>query len=787
MADGSATVQAFDSEGLMRERTDADGHTQHWRWGAFDLLQEHVDAAGHHTRYRYTDHGAGPTLAELTTASGRSWRWRHDAAGRLVEQIDTAGRRTLWQHDAVGRPITKTLPDGSRWHYRWDLGDRLESVDAPDVRHVYGYDDRDRLTLAQVWRVEGHPSQAWRCDSQLAFEYDEHDRLVTEIHRLGLDAEPRRLAHRYDGQGRRIARETPLGESRYTYDALDLLQELRTTHGLVHLARDAMGRETDRSSVPPGSPGGAAAAPAGQPHFHHRQAHDKLGRLVQQSVRAPSAHQPDTVQRRYHWQHQRLVGVDDARRGQLRWQLDAREQIVQASHQPAAQPLHSTLLRHPHHDEEAIRRHEPVADERYAYDAMGNLSAVGTPGATTALAHDADVVTRRGDDRYTWDARGRLASRTITRRGFRPQTWHYAWDGFDRLVGLTTPAGRRWRYVYDALGRRVAKELLSATPTGTAPTQARRRLRRAEYLWDGATVAVQWKLYADGSPSAQPAAASSSSARPSSAIAQEWHYEPGSFTPLAVLQARPDETRLFHVVSDPNGAPRELIGNDGDLVWAAQLDTWGHLLRAEVQDADRAHTTRFAAGYAAAANDPLIEVDLRFANQWADEESGLHYNLNRYYDPDLAGYLSQDPLGVAGGLRTHGYVHNPLTWIDPLGLAGCPYTFSRGSLRHILRRHSPHVGPPKQQPYASLKPAKQKGTLYPKEWSNRDIATSVQEVASNPMNQVLSSRPDFHGKVFEGTVTRNGVTQKLRVITDHYDPTIGGTGPGVITSGYPIK
>ena len=78
---------------------------------------------------------------------------------------------------------------------------------------------------------------------------------------------------------------------------------------------------------------------------------------------------------------------------------------------------------------------------------------------------------------------------------------------------------------------------------------------------------------------------------------------------------------------------------------------------------------RYLPGYQPAANEPEIEVELRFANQWADEESGLHYNLNRHYAPEVVQYASQDPLGPAGGLRTHRYVNNPLTWADPLELA----------------------------------------------------------------------------------------------------------------------
>jgi RHS repeat-associated protein len=81
---------------------------------------------------------------------------------------------------------------------------------------------------------------------------------------------------------------------------------------------------------------------------------------------------------------------------------------------------------------------------------------------------------------------------------------------------------------------------------------------------------------------------------------------------------------------------------------------------------------RLPRGYRTAANDPYIEVELRFQNQWEDPESGLYYNYQRYYDPDTGQYLSPDPIGLRGGLRPQGYVHNPVGWVDPWGLAGCP-------------------------------------------------------------------------------------------------------------------
>ncbi len=73
-----------------------------------------------------------------------------------------------------------------------------------------------------------------------------------------------------------------------------------------------------------------------------------------------------------------------------------------------------------------------------------------------------------------------------------------------------------------------------------------------------------------------------------------------------------------------------------------------------------------------AANDP-IECDLRYQGQIYDKETGLYYNRHRYYDTDSGQYLSPDPIGMAGGLRPQGYVHNPMDWVDPLGLTGAAH------------------------------------------------------------------------------------------------------------------
>jgi RHS repeat-associated protein len=67
-----------------------------------------------------------------------------------------------------------------------------------------------------------------------------------------------------------------------------------------------------------------------------------------------------------------------------------------------------------------------------------------------------------------------------------------------------------------------------------------------------------------------------------------------------------------------------------------------------------------------------VQQNLRFQGQYFDAETGLHYNRHRFYDPDCGRFISQDPIGLLGGINLYQYAPNPVTWIDPLGLTGTP-------------------------------------------------------------------------------------------------------------------
>ncbi|WP_437600230.1 RHS repeat-associated core domain-containing protein [Sorangium sp. So ce590] len=63
---------------------------------------------------------------------------------------------------------------------------------------------------------------------------------------------------------------------------------------------------------------------------------------------------------------------------------------------------------------------------------------------------------------------------------------------------------------------------------------------------------------------------------------------------------------------------------------------------------------------------------LRLPGQYADEETGLHYNWHRYYDPETGVYLSPEPIGLEGDIKPYAYVDNyPMEWVDADGLLRC--------------------------------------------------------------------------------------------------------------------
>ena len=89
--------------------------------------------------------------------------------------------------------------------------------------------------------------------------------------------------------------------------------------------------------------------------------------------------------------------------------------------------------------------------------------------------------------------------------------------------------------------------------------------------------------------------------------------------------------QLYYYHNDHLGTPQKLTDGAGQVVWSASYRPFGE--------------ASIRAGY--------VTQNLRFPGQYYDEESGLHYNYQRYYDPGTGRYLTSDPIGLQGGLNTY--------------------------------------------------------------------------------------------------------------------------------------
>jgi RHS repeat-associated protein len=105
---------------------------------------------------------------------------------------------------------------------------------------------------------------------------------------------------------------------------------------------------------------------------------------------------------------------------------------------------------------------------------------------------------------------------------------------------------------------------------------------------------------------------------------------------------------------DHQGTPRTVSDESQRIIWAWSSDAFGRLGPDQDPDGDSREFT----------------LNLRFPGQYYDEESGLHYNYFRNYDPEIGRYIESDPVGLEGGSNVFGYaLQNPLSFIDPMGLA----------------------------------------------------------------------------------------------------------------------
>ncbi|MER8183393.1 DUF6531 domain-containing protein [Kitasatospora sp. NPDC094015] len=592
---GQVTTTVWTPTGLPVSRSTPDGTTERWTYDDEGNPVGHHDRAGAVTAMEYGGFGVlaartGPDgaryqfaydselrLTEVTNPVGQRWQYGYDAAGRLVSETDFNGRTLAYIVDAVGRPVSRTNGAGQSVHYAYDAVGNLVSKNADGAVTTFTYDRVGRLVGA-----EGP-------DGRMEREYDELGRLTAE----SVDGRVSRFS--YDALGRRVDRRTPSQHvSSWTYDAVGNPLTLNSAGHQVAFAHDALGRELERRT-------GTSLVMA--------SVWDGADRLVEQSLARAGGLPLQRTRYSYRADDVPLSATDHRGRSR-RWDADAAGRVTAV---------------------------DSVSwSERYAYDPLGNVTSASWPGSDEAAHGDrvyqGTLIRSAGRVRYEHDLQGRMTVRRQATLSGRTSTWSYEWDAEDRLTAVTTPDGTRWRYRYDVLGRRTAKQRLEA--------DGQRVVEWTEFTWDG-TLLVEQTAHGPALPGPYTLTWDHDGLQP---VAQS---ERIGSAPADAGQAEVDR-RFFAIVTDLVGTPVQLLAPDGSTAWQARSSLWG--------------VTSYP-------KDSSTYTPLRFPGQYYDPESRLHYNLHRYYDPETARFASPDPLGLDADPNHHAFVSNPLVWVDPLGLA----------------------------------------------------------------------------------------------------------------------
>ncbi|HHK8843752.1 TPA: RHS repeat-associated core domain-containing protein, partial [Escherichia coli] len=363
---------------------------------------------------------------------------------------------------------------------------------------------------------------------------------------------------------------------------------------------------------------------------------------------------------------------------------------------------------------ESVRTLAPDLDIRipYATDPAGNRlpdpelhpDSTLTAWPDNRIAEDAHYV-------YHYDEYGRLTEKTDriptgVIRTDDERTHHYHYDSQHRLVFHTRiqhgePLVES-RYLYDPLGRRMAKRVWRRERDLTGWMSLSRKPEETWYGWDGDrlttvqtdTTRIQTvyqpgsfaplirietdngerekaqcrslaeKIQQEGSEDGHGVVFPAElvglldrlegeiRANCVSSESRQWLAQCGLTVERLAAQIEPvylPERKIHLYHCDHRGLPLALISEDGNTAWSAEYDEWGNQLNEE--------------------NPHHLHQPYRLPGQQYDKESGLYYNRNRYYDPLQGRYITQDPIGLEGGWSLYAYPLNPVNGIDPLGLS----------------------------------------------------------------------------------------------------------------------
>jgi RHS repeat-associated protein len=688
-AGDATTTFTYDANGALTSVTDADGVTVTYGYDDAHRLVDVADSLGEHIHY--TLDASGNRIKEET----------FDAKG-VSRQSLSRGYNTLGQlvsvTDGLGHVVFDATTSGS-----YDANGNLVSAkDALGTVQKSGYDGLDRV-VSSVANANGTDASS---SSTTKLSLDALDQVKSLTDPDGLVT-----SYGFDGLSNPVSLTSPdTGAQSSTFDtAGNALTQTDAKSTVASQGFDALGRRTSASYTD--STLNAA--------FHYDEASSVTGCGSSFSVGRLTRVVENAVTTVYCYDNQGRVTEQRQTQGTV---TDTTDYVYTKAGRLAAVASPSGLV------------------TEYARDAVGQITKVTvTPakgvattvvsaatylpfgpvasytlgnGQTIARSYDAnyrftDIVSPALSLHVARDAAGNIVA-LGNAAGASPATETYTYDPLYRLTGVKSASGALVEaYTYSKTGDRLTKTapgLATGTYGYQSGTHRLTTIGTGSRTYDAngsttgnASAGTAWGygysgrgqltvLQQAGTTVATYAydASAHRIAKTVGSATTRFAYGPGGLlgeygaasrdyvwmddTPVAVV----DGTTVAFVHADGLDTPRAVTDASGTVLWswAYQGNPFG----------EQAPTS--TSGYV---------LNLRFAGQYWDRESGFLYNIHRYYDSTTGRYIQSDPIGLTGGISTYNYVsNNPLANVDPLGLAAdTPYKTARCAGWHAVTETNP--------------------------------------------------------------------------------------------------
>ena len=659
---------------------DAAGGRWKWTYDEAGNVFERTTPLGAKTRYEYED----GLLKKIVGASEAVTQLAYDADKNLSSIQTDDGAVTTYAYDVLGNCTEVVNPNGVKQKRFYDLNGRITRVHDFDGNEIHlEYDALDNVVRYRDKRKDVHYTYTglWKLTSRteagatIGFVYDTEEQLrkvVNEhglpyrfqldgagnvMEEIGFDNITRRYERNQAGWVTQVNR--PAGRfTKYGYDACGRVTEVEYSDG----KKESYSYRTDGQLL-------QAMNEAARVQFDRDVAgnilketvnaewilseYDALGNRIKttSSLGANIVHRynkmGDVVQTEANGWTARFgydkLGLETERSlpGNIvnKWQRDGigRPVLQEVGHK-AGTVFNRRKQRQ--YTWDVNDRLKQIRDEKgttkFEHDAWSNLAKtifpngevqLRNPDAVGNLYQTADrkdrvyaaggQLKKAGSWSYSYDAEGNL----VKKEHVGGEVWLYEWDGAGMLTKVVRPDKTEVTFAYDALGRRLWKRYKNTS---------------TKFVWDGNVPLHEWKEHAVTGEKLSDVHVGENGIT-------TWLFDTDSFAPCGKIKG----DKKYSIVTDHLGTPAQMYKDDGSLFWEGELDSYGKV--------------RIEKG-------EVGSCPFRYQGQYEDVETGLYYNLWRYYDSTLGAYISQDPIELKGGVAFYSYVTDPLTSIDVFGL-----------------------------------------------------------------------------------------------------------------------